>query len=618
MKRILVFCGALVLASISTYGQGGGNAAITGTITDTSGAVIPGASVTVTQATTGVKRSVVSNDTGNFNVPSLPPSSYQITVEAKGFKTYVENTTLLADQVLALPVQLQLGHATEVITVEASAAQINTVNSVISQVVDQSRVIELPLNGRNAADLTTLTAGTENANGHGVQQGSTKQIPGTESISVNGARPDQISYNLDGATNEDLMANTNNPFPFPDAVQEFSVQTNNFDTQYGTNSGAVVNVITKAGGNSFHGDAFEFVRNREFNARPYFANVVDPLKRNQFGGTVGGPIRKDRTFFFFGYQGTRLRTQNSANNTILPTAANLTGDFSNYLTANPSVNPLGKVIQINNPATGTPFPGNIIPSGMVSPVAVAMAKFLPIAQAQPNGRITFQTADDENTNEFVGRIDQTVRGQDKLFFRFDVDHYFLAPSYDGKSILTVSGSNGTGSTIQTMNYAVGYTWVPSPTIVNNFVADFVRSASDRTQGGDVPQFNDFGATVPQLPKAQGGIRSFTIQQGFFTIGNFTDGKFIRNTGEIRDQAVWTHGTHTIGFGGNIERDQSNIRNTDLEDGSWTFAQNLANLALANFVIGHLDAYSQTSGNFSDQRENVIGVYVDDQWKVRSI
>ena len=171
-------------------------------------------------------------------------------------------------------------------------------------------------------------------NGAGTTQGDTKQVPGAESISVNGARPDQISYNLDGGTNQDLMSNTNNPFPFPDALQEFSVQTNSFDTQYGTNAGAVVNVVTKSGTNQWHGDAFEFVRNREFNARNFFAATADPLKRNQFGGTIGGPIKKDNAFIFFGYQGTAIRTTGNANNTILPTAANMQGDFSNYLTAN--------------------------------------------------------------------------------------------------------------------------------------------------------------------------------------------------------------------------------------------------------------------------------------------
>ena len=230
-------------------------------------------------------------------------------MEAPGFKTYVQDITLLADQIGNLQIPMQLGASAETVTVEATATLVNTVTPVLSQVIERSRVVELPLNGRNAADLTKLVAGTvDSNNGAGTTQGDTKQVPGAEADLGKRARPDQISYNLDGGTNQDLMSNTNNPFPFPDALQEFSVQTNSFDTQYGTNAGAVVNVVTKSGTNQFHGNVFEFVRNREFNARNFFAATVDPLKRNQFGGTIGGPIKKDNTFIFFGYQATRIRT----------------------------------------------------------------------------------------------------------------------------------------------------------------------------------------------------------------------------------------------------------------------------------------------------------------------
>jgi len=583
---------------------------MTGNVTDPTGAVIANAGVTMTRTGTDYKRTTTTSETGQFTIPSLPPSTYRLTVEAPGFKQYTQEVTLLADQSGSLQIQMQLGAATESVVVEATTTLVNTATPVLSQVIEQARVVDLPLNGRNDADLTKLVAGAvDTNNGAGTQQGNTKQVPGAEAISVNGARPDQISYNLDGGSNEDLMSNTNNPFPFPDAVQEFSVQTNSFDSQYGTNAGAVVNVVTKSGTNQFHGDVFEFVRNREFNARNFFAPTVDPLKRNQFGGTVGGPIQKDKTFFFFGYQGTRIRTQGNANNTILPTAANMTGDFSNYLTANAAVNPLGKVVQINDPTTGNPFPNNQIP---VSPVAVALAKYLPISQALPNGRFTYGVPDVENLNEYVARVDRVVRGTDKLYGRFYLDRYYHAPAYDGKDLL-LTGS--IGSTVQSQNWAAGYTFVKSAHFVNDFVADIVRAASDRTQGGSVPQFNDFGANVPQLPKAQGGIRGFSIVGGYFGLGTFTDGAFIRNTGELRDQASWTLSSHTITFGGNFERDQSNVRNTDLENGSWSFDQILTNNGLASFVMGHMHAYSQTSGNFSDSRQNVIGLFVEDKWKV---
>jgi hypothetical protein len=608
--KLLCIVSTVLLVSPCLYAQGGGNAAVTGTVTDPSGAVIAGANVTVTQEGTAVRRSATTNASGQFNIPSLLPATYRVSVEAPGFKNYAQTLTLLADQIASLNISLQLGQSTETVTVEGSATLVNTVTPVLSHVIERARVVELPLNGRNAADLTLLVPGTVGANGHGVQQGDTKQVPGAESIAVNGARPDQISYNLDGGNNEDLMSNTNNPFPFPDALQEFSVQTNSFDTQYGANAGAVVNVVTKSGTNHWHGDVFEFVRNRSLNARNFFANDTDPLKRNQFGGTIGGPIRKDSSFIFFGYQGTRIRTQNNAQNTILPTAANLKGDFSNYLNPDPAVNPKGKVVQIKDPTTGVPFSGDTgVP---VSPVALAMSKYLPIDQAAANGRITYGTPSRQNFDEYISRFDQVLRGQDKLYARFYLDRFVSAAPFDGKNLLTV----GTGSTVQTQNYAVGYTWVPSPRLVNNAVASVVRAASVRGQGGDVPQFSDFGANIWQLPQSEGGIRAFGIQGGYFGVGNFTDAKFIRNTGEIRDQATWTTGKHTISFGGNFERNQSNIRNTDLENGSWQFTDDLSGLALANFVMGHLHSFSQTSGDYSDSRQNVIGLFVEDKWKIR--
>jgi Carboxypeptidase regulatory-like domain len=610
MQRLAVTFVLVIFLASMAFGQGGGNAAMTGTVTDPSGAAIAGAVVTMTQIGTQVKRSASTNENGQFTIPALPPAAYRVTAEAKGFKTYVRDVTLLADQSGSLQIPMQLGEASETVTVEATATLVNTATPVLSQVIEQARVVELPLNGRNAADLTKLVAGAvDSSNGAGTTQGDTKQVPGAESISVNGARPDQVSYNLDGGSNQDLMSNTNNPFPFPDALQEFSVQTNSFDTQYGTNAGAVVNVVTKSGTNQWHGDAFEFVRNRELNARNFFAAKTDPLKRNQFGGTIGGPVKKDNMFIFFGFQRTTIRTTGNANNTILPTAANLGGDFSNYLTADPSVNPQGKVIQINDPTTGNPFPNNQIP---VSPVAVAMSKYLPVDQAAANGRITYGVPTVQNFNEYITRFDKVVRGQDKLYVRYYLDRYEHLPGFDGKSLLT----DVPGSTVKTQNVAAGYTWVPGATFVNNFVAAFVRAASDRGQGGQVPQFNDFGSNVKQLPKSEGGIRAFSITNGYFGVGNFTDAKFIRNTYEIRDQATWTHGSHTFQLGGNLAWDQSNIRNTDLENGSWSFADTLTNLGLASFVMGHMHSYSQTSGDYSDSRQHVIGLFVEDKWKPR--
>jgi len=480
------------------------------------------------------------------------------------------------------------------------------VSQELSQVIESARVSDLRLNGRNAADLTLLVPGGVSgiANNSGALQGDTKQVPGAEAIAVNGARPDQIGYNLDGGNNEDLMSNTNDPFPFPDALQEFSVQTNSFDAQYGNNAGAVVNVVTKSGTNDFHGDLFEFVRNGYFNARNYFANKVDPLKRNQFGGTIGGPIHRNTTFFFFGWQKTIIRSVNNATNAIVPTQDNLNGNFS---LTNPTT-------VITNPFTHVPYASNAS-IGPIDPVALNIAKLLPVLPAgSANGSVTFGTPLQQNFDEYIAKVEQVFHGQNRLFGRFYLNKYKHAPTFDGKNLLTA----GPGSTVQTQNWALGYTWVISPSLVNSIVVDGVRSASDRGQqggpGGNVPDMTDFGSNIWQLPKAQSGIRNFAVS-GNFTLGSFTNAKFIRNTGDLRELLSWNKGKHALTFGFDLELDQSIIRNTDLENGSFGFTNDVTGLSMASFLLGYQHTFSQTSGDFSDSRENPIGLFANDKWKV---
>jgi len=597
---------ALFLLTVGAFAQGGGNVAITGTVTDASGGVLPNAKVTVTQKNTSISRIVTSNGTGQFNVSSIPPGTYTVSIEATGFKKYVQDVTLLADQIRDIDAHLQVGEQTQQVTVEASSVQVNTVSQELSQVIESSRLGDLPLNGRNAADLTLLVPGAVSAiaNNSGALQGDTKQVPGAEAIAVNGARPDQIGYNLDGGNNEDLMSNTNDPFPFPDALQEFSVQTNSFDAQYGNNAGAVVNVVTKSGTNQFHGDLFEFVRNGAFNARNYFANKVDPLKRNQFGGTIGGPIHHDTSFFFFGWQKTIIRSVNNATNAIVPTADNLNGNFS---LTNPTT-------VITNPFTHVPYASNAS-IGPIDPVALNMAKLLPVpAAGSTSGVVTFGTPLQQNFDEYIARVDQVLRGQNRLFGRFYLNKYHHAPTFDGKNLLTA----GPGSTVNAQNWLLGYTWVISPNLVNSTIIDFVRSASDRGQqggpGGNVPDMTTFGSNIWQLPTAQSGIRNFGVS-GDFTLGSFTNAKFIRNTYDLREMLSWTKGKHTMNFGVDVEMDQSNIRNTDLENGSFNFTNDVTGLAMASFLLGYQHTFSQTSGDYSDSRENPIGVFASDKWKV---
>src|SRR5215831_17970083 len=345
-----------------------GFGSIAGTITDPTGAIIPGATVTVSEGGTGFSRTVTSNERGQYTIPSLRPSEYKLLVELIGFRPFSrERIVLLADQALVIDARLELGTSSETVTVRGGAIQVDISTPTVKEVVEQARMIELPLNGRSAAELINLVAGASRASATVLT--SQSSLPGSVSPTINGSRTNQTSYLLDGAVYVDQYYKTNIPFPFPDALQEFSVQTSNYNAQYGGSAGGVVNVITKSGTDHVNGDMFEFLRNSAFNARSFFAATRDQLKRNQFGGTVSGPAvipavynGGSRTFFFAGYQGTRLRNT-ATRSAFVPTTANLNGDFSALLDANNPDNTFHRVIRVIDPQTGQPFPGNIIPTG---------------------------------------------------------------------------------------------------------------------------------------------------------------------------------------------------------------------------------------------------------------
>jgi hypothetical protein len=338
---LLASCGLLM-----AQGQG----QIAGAVTDPSGAAIPNAKVTATEIGTGFARAVSTDSLGLFTFTSLRPAIYDLAVSVSGFRPYSDKgITVRADQDVSVNIKLEVGPVTEVVTVNAEAPQVDTSSGTIKQVVDTQQIVELPLNGRNAATLTLLVPGAVLSINNGSDQGQTKTFPGAVTVSTNGSRQYQTNYLLDGGNNVDEYTNVNAPFPFPDALQEFSVQTSNYSAEYGNSAGGVVNIITKSGTNRLHGDLFEFVRNYEFNARNFFAPARDQLKRNQFGGTIGGPVvipklynGRDKTFFFFGYQANRIRNLQGAQTAFVPTAANEAGDFSDRLDAKNPANPLGK------------------------------------------------------------------------------------------------------------------------------------------------------------------------------------------------------------------------------------------------------------------------------------
>ena len=329
--RSIIFAAMSLLAATALV-QGQGVSTISGSVTDPSGAVVPGARIVATEVDTSLTRETASSPNGYYTLSGLRPTRYNLSASAAGFRQ-VSQTGLLvaANDTITINLKLEVGTASETVNVEANAVQVDTTSSTIRQVVDSARMIELPLNGRNAAQLTTLVAGAVNAPSNNADQGATKTFPGAVTVSVNGGRQNNIAFNLDGVHSQDIFSNVNQPLPMPDALQEFSFQTSNFSAEYGQNSSGVVNVVTKSGTNTLHGNAFGFVRNAVFNARNFFSPTLDQLKRNQYGGTVGGAILKDRLFFFGGYQGTKIRNTRGGLTAYVPTAADLSGDFSAFL-----------------------------------------------------------------------------------------------------------------------------------------------------------------------------------------------------------------------------------------------------------------------------------------------
>ncbi len=268
-----------------------------------------------------------------FVFPNLRPTTYTITATGAGFRAFRQtDVDLLANQSLTVNIPMEVGAVTETVTVAGQTVQVDTSTSTLAEVVESTRIIELPLNGRDAAKLSTLIAGTVMIS---TSTETGKGIPGNFYLSANGSGIGQVSYRLDGNSNTDSYFQLNQEFPFPDALQEFSIQTSGFSAQFGNSAGAVVNAVTKSGTNDIHGGAFEFVRNRAFNAKDFFATQADFLKRNQFGAYGGGPVYipklyngKNKTFFFMGWQATRLRNINAAKNANGPTVDEENGNFA--------------------------------------------------------------------------------------------------------------------------------------------------------------------------------------------------------------------------------------------------------------------------------------------------
>src|SRR5215813_7114462 len=373
LKFFVVASVTLAFACPFTWAQA--TAQISGTVSDQSGAVLPGAEITATQTETGIVRMTVSNETGSYVLPNLPLGSYRLEVSLPGFRKFARTGIVL--EVNSNPVlnaTLEVGQKAELIEVQANAALVETRTVGVGQTMETQRILEMPLNGRNVTELITLGGAAVDVPLYASQ---TRSMSGQAAISVAGGLASGVNYSLDGGMHTNPYDHLSLPLPFPDALQEFKIETSALSASQGQHSGAQVSSVTKSGTNEFHGDLFEFVRNDLLNATEYFARV-DPntgkkvhstLKRNQFGGTLGGPIVQSKLFFFGGYQGTTERSDPSNVQRFVPTPAMLTGDFRTV--TSPAC---GKNLTL---PSSLGFTNNQIDQSLLNPIAVNLAKKLP-------------------------------------------------------------------------------------------------------------------------------------------------------------------------------------------------------------------------------------------------
>ena len=612
MKFVVLTClvSTFLLTSAPVWAQS--TAQINGTVKDATGGVLPGVEVTVTQTETGLSRTVITNEFGGYTLPSLSLGPYKLEAALSGFKTHVQTGIVLqVNSNPTIPVVLEVGTVDQSVTVESGATMVETTSNAIGQVIDQQRVVDLPLNGRQITDLASLTGGATNlatimiANGNtqGTALTPNRNYPGGGAIAIAGAPGSKTNYRLDGTVNLDLVTGASLPFPFPDALQEFKLETSSLPASAGQLPGGVVNVVTKSGGNTFHGGGFEFIRNAAINARNFFAAQNDGVKRNQFGGYLGGPIKKDQIFFFAGYQGTRQSVSPSAFVANVATAATKAGDFTAMMGPG-----------CNNRTLGAPFVGNKLAPNLISPIALKVLALIP-ESTDPCGKLTYSVPSHDREDQWVGKVDYQINAKQSLFFRYFIAKHSVPPAYDGKNLLLMSQQLSVGKNDQVQTASIGHTFTINPTTINTVHVGFQRSAIERSETPGIPTWQDLGAGVFSPVK---GYFNLSITNYFTPIcTNCSPGPWASTSFQLSDDVSMIRGRHQLGFGVHIwnlrEIAHGNIRTS----GSFAFGTTLTGNGLANFMSGLSTSYTQNGGQLLDYHYTGPSLYFQDNFRLNS-
>ena len=675
LRRAAAFWLALVfLLSCFAFGQGT-SGRLLGRVADPSGAVLAGVKITLTNQATGITRTAQTNANGEYSFLEVPPAIYQVSFEQTGFKKNIQkDVTVEVNGVVTLNSVLQIGATQETVEVSSEAPLVDTTSTQLGAVVNDRAVSQLPLNARDTYQFLQLQPGVMSTVGssNSVVYGNDK----AGAVSVNGGRGRSNNFSVNGGDANDQFVNLPTVQPSPDSIEEFRVLTNTFDAEYGRNSGSVVNVVTKSGTNQLHGNVYEFFRNSVLNANPYCLSAVEGVpcekpkfNQNQFGGTFGGPIRKDRTFFFTSYEGRRIRQGIPSPLVFVPTASerpSASQPFADFSSEAPFAGTLDSAFALNNRSNCTTalgsapnipdgalysdlFPGNIIPLGCLDATAVDLLQLVPTPSG--NGGVLVTTpVQPFRGDQFTVKLDHRINTNQNLsFYYYFDDHHLVSPFAQFQA----AGANvpGFGSITDErfQQWNLSHTWTINNTTVNEFRFNYNREAQSTFQHpvntsrvqdscpaapswltsvlGAVPCFSD-GTTAnslgihPNLGPQREGL-PFIQLSGGFTIGNNGEGELpqVGNSFQWSDSISKVVGNHSLKFGGDVRRQRFDqilyfdVNGEFFVDGTSTNSP-IGDTVFSDFLLGFPGSYGQGSGQVENVRSTSLYLFAQDSWKIK--
>ena len=631
-KTVCFLAVACLIAALPAAAQN--TASITGTVRDSTGAVLPGADVTVTNVATGISSKVMTNAEGDYLVAGLPAAAYNLKIVAAGFKAFeATGIVVRVAQKARVDANLEVGQITSEISVQGTAvAQVETQSSELSGVVTGKEISQIVLNGRNFTQLVTLVPGVSNQTG---QDEGTVGIAGSVAMSVNGGRTEYNNWEIDGGDNMDNGSNgTLNVYPNVDAIAEVKVLTSNYGAQYGRNGSGTIETVTKSGGKDFHGDLFEFVRNDDFNARNFFETSVPEYKKNDFGGTLGGPLyiphvyntSKEKTFFFYSEEFRREVVPGGTYNQQVPSAQERAGDFSDVCPAASLASPVDTTNFPDcpvNPATGSYYPNNTVP---VNNNAKDLMTLLPLPN-QPNNYYNASPSLPTHWREELFRIDENFTDKLRMFFRFIHD------SWSQTQPTPTWGQGASFPTVQTNFVGPGVSLVAnvaanvSPTLLNEFTFSYTTDHIFLNAVGPVSRPSDmnigalynngFGGLMPSVNVA-GGVNydtgGFSLDTGYFPWNNANP------TYTYKDQLTKIVGGHNLYLGVYFVAAEKNEFNSPYIQGILGFDNTDSAIstgnAFADFLTGQIANFNQTNLKIKYyNRYKIAEPYFQDDWHV---